>query len=94
MPTVTDILSTMDYGPAPESADVALAWLARHERRFGHCIGGRRVAGSAHFDSINPANGQVLAAIAQGDAKVVDSAVKAAQEIGRASCRERVYSSV
>ena len=38
MPTLQDILATMDYGPAPESADVAQAWLARHERRFGHFI--------------------------------------------------------
>ena len=79
MPTLQDILATMDYGPAPESADVAQAWLARHERRFGHYIAGQRVAGAEHFDSINPANGQVLAAIAQGDAKTVDVAVQAAQ---------------
>ncbi len=79
MPTLQDILATMDYGPSPESADVAQAWLARHERRFGHYIAGQRVAGAEHFDSINPANGQVLAAIAQGDAKTVDVAVLAAQ---------------
>ena len=79
MPTLQDILATMDYGPAPESADVAQAWLARHERRFGHYIAGQRVAGAEHFDSINPANGKVLAAIAQGDAKTVDVAVQAAQ---------------
>ncbi|MBA4174978.1 MAG: aldehyde dehydrogenase [Leptothrix sp. (in: Bacteria)] len=69
----------MDYGPAPESADAAQAWLVRHERRFGHFIAGRAVAGTHHFDSVNPANGQVLAAVAQGDAAVVDAAVAAAQ---------------
>jgi aldehyde dehydrogenase (NAD+) len=79
MPTLQDILATMDYGPSPESADVAQAWLARHERRFGHYIAGQRVAGAEHFDSINPANGAVLAAIAQGDAKTVDVAVLAGQ---------------
>ncbi len=78
MPTLQEVLATMDYGPSPESADVALAWLARHERRFGHFIGGGWHAGAAHFDSVNPANGQVLAAIAQGDAEVVGAAVKAA----------------
>ena len=78
MPTLQEIIATMDYGPSPESADVALAWLARHERRFGHFIAGQRVAGAEHFDSINPANGQVLATIAQGDAKTVDVAVQAA----------------
>ncbi len=78
MPTLQDILATMDYGPSPESADVAHAWLARHEHRFGHFIGGRWIAGASHFDSVNPANGQVLAAIAQGDEKTVDAAVAAA----------------
>lgn len=79
MPTLQDILATMDYGPSPESADVALAWLAQHKRRFGHFIDGAWVAGSKHFDSLNPATGKALAAIAQGDAKLVDRAVQAAE---------------
>ena len=83
MPTLQDILATMDYGPSPESADVALAWLARHKRRFGHFINGGWVAGARHFDSINPAaladGGEVLAAIAQGDATLVNRAVQAAE---------------
>ena len=79
MPHITDILDTMDYGPAPESAEVAQAWLERHARRFGHFIGGGWVAGKNHFDSLNPANGQVLAAIAQGSPEQVDDAVRAAQ---------------
>ena len=77
MPHITDILDTMDYGPAPESAEVAQAWLERHARRFGHFIGGGWVAGKNHFDSLNPANGQVLAAIAQGSPEQVDDAVRA-----------------
>jgi aldehyde dehydrogenase (NAD+) len=78
MPTVTDILATMDYGPSPESADVANAWLDAHERRFGHFIDGQRVSGEAHFDSINPATGETIARIAQASASQVDSAVQAA----------------
>ena len=78
MPTLQDILATMDYGPSPESADVAQAWLTQHKRRFGHFIDGAWVSGSKHFDSINPAKGDVLAAIAQGDARLVDRAVQAA----------------
>jgi aldehyde dehydrogenase (NAD+) len=37
MPTINEILTTMDYGPAPESTKEALAWLDRHERRSMHC---------------------------------------------------------
>ncbi|KPF51317.1 aldehyde dehydrogenase [beta proteobacterium AAP121] len=69
----------MDYGPSPESAEVAQAWLERHGRRFGHFIDDAWVKGAKHFDSTNPANGQTLAAIAQGDAKLVDRAVQAAE---------------
>jgi len=78
MPTLQDILATMDYGPSPESADAAQAWLAGHKRRFGHFIAGAWVAGRQHFDSLNPANGAALAAVAQGDARMVDRAVQAA----------------
>jgi aldehyde dehydrogenase (NAD+) len=78
MPTLQDILATMDYGPSPESAEVAQAWLERHGRRFGHFIDGAWTKGAKHFDSTNPANGKALAAIAQGDAKGVDRAVAAA----------------
>jgi len=80
MPTISDILQTMDYGPSPESAEQAQAWLQAKGRRFGHFIGGRFVDGSAHFDSINPANGQVLAAIAQATPEQVQAAVDAATQ--------------
>ena len=79
MPTIASLLDTMDYGPSPESPAAAHAWLDRHGRRFGHWIGGRWVAGTQHFDSVNPANGQVLAAIAQGTPAQVESAVQAAE---------------
>ena len=79
MPSVNDILQSMDYGPAPESADVANAWLDQHERRFGHFIGGARIKAVQHFDSVNPATGQVIARIAQATPEWVDAAVQAAQ---------------
>ncbi|MBL0089180.1 MAG: aldehyde dehydrogenase family protein [Ideonella sp.] len=70
----------MDYGPSPESADVANAWLDEHGRRFGHFIGGQRVRGEQHFDSVNPASGEVIARIAQASADGVDRAVRAATD--------------
>ena len=79
MPTIASLLDTMDYGPSPESPAAAHAWLDRHGRRYGHWIGGRWVAGANHFDSVNPADGRVLAAIAQGTPALVESAVQAAE---------------
>ena len=41
MASIPEIFSTMAYGPAPEAAAPAQAWLDRHGRRFGLFIGGR-----------------------------------------------------
>ena len=40
MTTIREVFQTLDYGPAPESPQPALDWLARHDRRFGQFIGG------------------------------------------------------
>ena len=36
MSKVSDVFETMEYGPAPESAQPALDWLEAHGRVFGH----------------------------------------------------------
>ena len=41
MPSVAEIFETMAWGPAPEAAEPALAWLDQHARRFGHFVGGQ-----------------------------------------------------
>jgi aldehyde dehydrogenase (NAD+) len=77
---VAEIFETMEYGPAPEAAGPALAWLDRHDRTFGHFIGGAFVPGRDHFDSLNPATGRNLARIAQATPEEIDAAVAAARE--------------
>ena len=37
---VKEIFQTMDYGPAPEDASEAGAWIAKHKGSFGQFIGG------------------------------------------------------
>ncbi len=80
--TVKEIFETMDYGPAPESPDLALKWLECHKLEFGHFIGGKFVkpAAGEYFDTVNPATAQPLARVAQGDAKDVDKALKVARK--------------
>ncbi len=78
MPTIADILSTMDYGPSPESPDVALAWLAGYKKQFGHWIGGHWTAAKESFETRNPASGALLARVGQGSVRDVDAAVGAA----------------
>src|SRR4051812_33810167 len=80
MATVAEIFRTMEYGPAPESDKEALAWLARHDGKFGQFINGEWVKSKEHFDVINPATSKVIAKVAQGSPKDVDAAVQAASK--------------
>jgi aldehyde dehydrogenase (NAD+) len=77
---VQDIFETMEYGPAPESAVEALAWLDSHKKTFGQFIGGKWTKSAKSFPSKNPATGQVLAKVGQASQKDVDAAVAAARK--------------
>ncbi len=77
--TIKEIFDTMDYGPAPESAAEALAWLVDQGSQFGHFINGSFTAPGQTFESKNPATGEVLAELTQATQKDVDAAVKAAR---------------
>ncbi|MCW1968730.1 MAG: aldehyde dehydrogenase family protein [Anaerolineae bacterium] len=82
MSRITEIFQTMQYGPAPEAATPAQAWLTQHQRQFGHFINGQftpHVAERA-FDAINPANANVIAKLTQASADEVDAAVNAASQ--------------
>jgi aldehyde dehydrogenase (NAD+) len=82
MPTVKEIFETMEYGPAPESAEFVDAWLDKHGRQFSHFINGAFLgpANAHRLDVINPANGKTIATICQGEKADIDSAVSAARE--------------
>jgi aldehyde dehydrogenase (NAD+) len=79
--SIAEKFLTMEYGPAPEDPKEALAWLDRHQRRFGHFIDGTWQAPSAaeYFDSTDPSTGEKIADIAQGSAADVDAAVRSAR---------------
>jgi aldehyde dehydrogenase (NAD+) len=79
MNKIAEIFTSLDYGPAPESPDVALAWLAAHESKFGHFIDGKWTKPGKTFASDNPATGKKLADITDGTPDDVNAAVKAAR---------------
>ena len=87
---ISDILQTMAYGPAPESAAPAHAWLDGHQRRFGMFIDGTFTGHdpARGFVSSNPADGSALAALTQASAAELDAAVAAARRAqpGWAAC--------
>ena len=79
--TIAQIFETMEYGPAPESADPVQAWLAARGGEILPFIGGdfRRPATAEFFDSVNPGTGKPIARVAQCGAAEVDAAVAAAR---------------
>ena len=79
MNKITQIFETLEYGPAPESAQPAMDWLASHGGRFGHYIDGKWTTVGATFPTTNPATNKPLAEITRGTAEDVDAAVKAAR---------------
>ena len=80
MNTITDILKSMEYGPAPEEDSHVKTWLAGHKAGFGHFINGKftPLGKSKTFKAMNPANGDVLGEVAIGSSRDVDAAVAAA----------------
>ena len=78
--TVKEIFETMDYGPAPESAAEALAWLVDQGDKFGHFIDGAFTKPGKGFESRNPATGEVLAKLTQAKQADVDAAIAAARK--------------
>ena len=79
MNKIAQIFETLDYGPAPESPEPALAWLTAHGNKFGHFIGGKWTKPARLFASDNPATGKKLADVSEATVADVDKAVKAAR---------------
>lgn len=77
--TVKEIFETMEYGPAPESAGDALAWITDQGARFGCFIDGAFAAPGEVFETRNPATGEVLAEVTQASQADIDAAVRAAR---------------
>lgn len=79
MPTIKEILQTMDYGPALETTKEAQAWLDGHERRFGLFIDNAWSDAGETFATTNPADGIELAQVTQATNDDVERAVAAAR---------------
>ena len=79
--SIAEKFVSMEYGPAPEDSKEAEAWLDRHGRHFGLFIGGAWQAPAAgeYFETVDPSNGEKLAAVSQGGAADIDDAVRAAR---------------
>ncbi len=80
MASIPEIFQSMSYGPAPEAAGPAQAWLEGHGRAFRLFVGGKWVEGEGEtFETLNPATGKPIAQLTQATAGDVDRAVRAAR---------------
>jgi aldehyde dehydrogenase (NAD+) len=79
---VKEILETMDYGEAPESAEQAKEWIAKYSGKMGLYINGSIECpeGRDSLESRNPANGELLSHICQAESDDIDRAVEAARK--------------
>ncbi|MGR3802641.1 aldehyde dehydrogenase family protein [Marinibacterium profundimaris] len=77
--SVREIFESMEYGPAPESAADALAWIVDQGSRLGCFIDGAFTDPGTTFETRNPATGEVLAEITQATQSDIDAAVAAAR---------------
>ncbi len=80
--SVASIFESMEYGPAPESNDVAVEWLKNHQPNFKQFINGKWVAPKSkkYMDSLNPCSQEKLASVPVSNKEDVDDAVKAADK--------------
>lgn len=80
--SVAEIFESMEYGPAPESAEQALRWIDEHQPATRLFVGGEWVdaASGESFEVFNPATGKRLIDAAQAGEADVDRAVTAARK--------------
>ncbi len=86
--SVMEKFASMEYGPAPEDAREVLQWLGKRDGKVGSFCDNtwtvpeepaNNADGDGTFDTRNPATGELLAIVAQADAREVDFAVRAAR---------------
>ena len=80
--SIKEIFTTMEYSPAPESDQVAKAWLENLNNQFDHFIDGQwqKPTDKHYFEAKNPVNNQFIAQVADGTSADVDQAIKAAKK--------------
>jgi len=77
--SLSDLMQSMDYGPAREITDAALAWLDDHGRSFGQVIDGTFRPPRTDFETLNPATGATLARLSCATDADLDAALSAAR---------------
>lgn len=79
--SISELLSTMEYGPAPEDDGAMHAWLDAHGRSFGAFINGewRDLEDRNVHTATAPSTGEALCEVQEANASDADAAVAAAR---------------
>lgn len=85
---IEDIFETMEYGPAPEDATEARAWIKGFDGKFGQFIGGDWTKPNKLFATKNPSTGRALAKVSQATKRDVNAAVSAARGAQKAWAKD------
>ncbi len=76
---VKNAFKKMDYEEALESNMESLEWIAEHNGKYGHFIGGKFTKPRNLFKTINPFNKKEIAKISQGTVADIKKSVQAAR---------------
>ena len=80
--SISDVLATMEYGPAPEDDSTMHSWLDAHQRTFGAFINGEWTtdlkAGTVHTATA-PSTGEALCKVHEAGFADADAAIAAAR---------------
>lgn len=79
--SIAELFEDLEYGPAPESAAVAHAWMAEHDKNFGHFVNGEwyKPEGRKTYETCAPSTGEKLCKTIQGNEDDVNYAVDCAK---------------
>ena len=79
---VTDIFHKIEYGPSPESNELATEWLKKNDYTINNFINGEftKPKNGSYFETLNPATGVAIARVAHSTEEDVNFAVKSAQK--------------
>jgi len=80
--SIKEIYEKIEYGPAPESPDIAMEWIKTRKGKFQLYIDGQwqNPSSKKYFETVDPATKDPITKVADAGKKDVNKAVKAARK--------------
>ena len=80
---ISQLFQNLEYGPAPESPNIAYEWFNSHDKKFGHFINGKWVQpeGRKEVECKSPATGDFISSFIHSFFLFFPTKSKFAQEL-------------